>query len=73
MRKTNRGWIGVHLIREAVKIMQEKGCRDFSAYVQKQNVNLFEHLGWVKTGESVTYHGVYHEKMAIDMNRLTKR
>lgn len=73
VRKTNRGWIGVHLIREAVKIMQEKGCRDFSAYVQKQNVNLFEHLGWVKTGESVTYHGVYHEKMAIDMNRLTKR
>ncbi len=68
--KTHWGGLGSQLVRGAVKIMRDRGCRDFSAYIQIQNVGFFEHLGWTKMGESVMYHGVCHEKMTIAMHPL---
>ena len=59
--------IGTSLIRMAVGSAHARGCRVFLAYVQKQNVAMFERLHWRSLRE-VTLHGRLHDFMQADLS-----
>jgi putative N-acetyltransferase (TIGR04045 family) len=63
-----RGILGPALIRKAVEIVCERGCQRFIAYIQKQNVRLFQRLGWRRTGETVLYSGNVHLVMEANLD-----
>jgi putative N-acetyltransferase (TIGR04045 family) len=54
------------LIRLAVSTAHARGCRQFFAHVQEQNVALFEKLDW-HAGEPVLLHGRPHRRMEADL------
>lgn len=60
------GRLGAELIRLAVGTAHGEGCKLFLAYVQMQNVPLFEKLNWAPLGEKVL-HGHRHMKMQADL------
>ena len=60
------GRLGAELIRLAVGTAHGRGCKLFQAYVQMQNVPLFEKLNWTALGE-MTVHGMPHMKMRADL------
>jgi putative N-acetyltransferase (TIGR04045 family) len=66
--KTYRGLgaVGGGLIRLAVCSAHARGCRGFLAYVQSQNVLLFQHMHWRSLGE-FEFHGKPHHRMEADL------
>lgn len=56
------GRLGAELIRLAVSTAHARGCTEFLAHVQAQNVLLFRRLHW-DTLEVVTLHGMPHHRM----------
>lgn len=65
------GWrrhaqLGTGLIRLAVGSAHARGCREFLAHVQMQNVPLFERLHWQQEGEAVLA-GMPHALMRADL------
>ncbi len=61
------GMLGASLIRLAVSSAHARGCRNFLAHVQAQNVPLFHKLNW-QTLEQVELHGMLHHRMRADLS-----
>lgn len=61
--------LGAPLVRFAVRTAGELGGRTMIAHIQPPNVGFFEHLGWHQVGEPVTFVGLPHQTMAIDLRR----
>lgn len=59
--------LGGPLVRFAVRTAGMLGGKQMIAYIQPQNVAVFEHLGWIGTGPLVDYVGQPHQKMVIDL------
>ena len=59
--------LGAPLVRFAVATAAERGGREMEAYIQPANVTFFEWLGWRPTGGRVTYAGIAHQRMLIDL------
>lgn len=59
--------IGPRLCKLAEKVVIERGCRQFLAYIQLQNVRFFERLGWQKVGEPVIHCGQPHQIMQASL------
>jgi putative N-acetyltransferase (TIGR04045 family) len=62
-----RHGLGAPLVRFAVATAAERGGREMEAYIQPANVTFFEWLGWRPTGGPVTYAGILHQRMLIDL------
>lgn len=60
------GRLGAELIRLAVCTAQGRGCDQFLAHVQTQNVPLFKRQHWAPLRE-VDLHGVPHTEMQADL------
>lgn len=60
--------LGTGLIRLAVSSAHARGCRDFLAHVQMQNVPLFERLHWRQDG-GADLHGLPHALMRADLRQ----
>ncbi|NTI78437.1 MSMEG_0567/Sll0786 family nitrogen starvation N-acetyltransferase [Rhizobium rhizogenes] len=60
------GRLGAELIRLAVSTANGRGCREFHAHVQIQNVPLFKRLHWVPVQET-NIHGVPHMHMLASL------
>lgn len=58
--------LGTGLIRLAVRSAHARGCREFLAHVQMQNVPLFERLHWHQE-DVVTLLGMPHALMRADL------
>lgn len=63
----SRGRIGTHLIRLAVSSARARGCREFLAHIQSQNLALFQRLHWHTLGE-VMLHGRAHHLVRADLD-----
>jgi putative N-acetyltransferase (TIGR04045 family) len=61
------GALGVSLIKLAVSSAHARGCRQFYAHVQAQNVLLFQKLHWT-TLEVKDLHGRSHHLMEADLD-----
>ncbi len=61
------GRIGATLIRLAVSSANTRGCDEFFAHVQSQNVALFERLHWYTVAEEAL-HGRPHHRMRADLD-----
>ena len=59
--------VGPRLCRLAEKVVIERGCQRFLAYIQAQNVRFFERLAWQKVGEPITYCGEPHQLMQASL------
>jgi putative N-acetyltransferase (TIGR04045 family) len=59
--------IGTGLIKLAVGMAHARGCRTFLAYVQAQNVMMFEQLHWLTLYE-IEVHGRPHYLMRADLS-----
>jgi putative N-acetyltransferase (TIGR04045 family) len=59
--------LGAPLVRFAVATAAARGGREMEAYVQPANVTFFEWLGWRRVGGLVTYAGIPHQRMLIDL------
>jgi putative N-acetyltransferase (TIGR04045 family) len=64
--------LGGPLVRFAVRTAGQRGGDQMIAFIQPQNVAVFEHLGWRRVGPLVDYVGQPHQKMIIGLTtRLT--
>jgi putative N-acetyltransferase (TIGR04045 family) len=61
-----RARLGAALIRTAVGTARARGCKQFLAHVQQQNVKMFETLHW-QSLESCDVHGRPHSLMQADL------
>jgi putative N-acetyltransferase (TIGR04045 family) len=61
------GALGVSLIRLAVSSANARGCRQFFAHVQSQNVLLFQKLHWTSL-DVMDFHGRPHHLMEADLD-----
>ena len=59
--------LGAPLVRFAVATAAARGGRTMIAHIQPPNVAFFERLGWHRVGEPVTFVGLPHQTMAIDL------
>jgi putative N-acetyltransferase (TIGR04045 family) len=59
--------LGAPLVRFAVATAGARGGREMEAYIQPANVTFFERLGWRPTGGLVSYAGIAHQRMLIDL------
>jgi putative N-acetyltransferase (TIGR04045 family) len=59
--------LGAPLVRFAVATAAARGGREMEAYIQPANVRFFEWLGWRPTGGLVSYAGIAHQRMLIDL------
>ena len=59
--------LGAPLVRFAVATAGASGGREMEAYIQPANVRFFEWLGWRTAGGLVTYAGIAHQRMLIDL------
>ncbi len=59
--------LGAPLVRFAVATAAARGGREMEAYIQPANVTFFERLGWRPIGGLVTYAGIAHQRMLIDL------
>ncbi|GIW46454.1 MAG: putative N-acetyltransferase YjcF [Deltaproteobacteria bacterium] len=62
------GRVGSNLVKLAVQVVKSRGCKEFLAYIQPQNVRFFERLGWRAVGEPVLYHGRPHQLMRANLD-----
>jgi radical SAM protein (TIGR04043 family)/putative N-acetyltransferase (TIGR04045 family) len=60
-----RRGIGISLVRKAMAEVKSRGCHNFYANIQEQNVRLFQRLGWSLTGENCVLSNVVHYKMQV--------
>lgn len=60
------GALGAALIRLAVCSAHARGCTQFLAHVQRQNVSLFRRFHW-RTVEEIELHGRPHHRMEADL------
>jgi putative N-acetyltransferase (TIGR04045 family) len=61
------GALGQGLIRLAVSSAHARGCRQFFAHVQAQNVLMFQKLHWASL-DLVEFHGRPHHLMQADLD-----
>jgi putative N-acetyltransferase (TIGR04045 family) len=61
--------LGAPLVRFAVATAGARGGREMEAYIQPANVTFFERLGWRRVGVLVSYAGIPHQRMLIDLAR----
>jgi putative N-acetyltransferase (TIGR04045 family) len=61
------GALGVSLIKLAVSSAHARGCQQFFAHVQAQNVMLFQKLHWT-TLDVMEFHGRPHHLMEADLD-----
>lgn len=61
--------VGTLLVTEAAKIVKKQGCTKFLAYIQPQNVEFFQKLGWKLTGKEVWINTIIHKLMEADLSR----
>jgi len=59
--------IGPRLCKLAEKVVIKRGCQQFLAYIQLQNVRFFERLGWQIVGEPVIHFGQPHQIMQASL------
>jgi len=59
--------LGAPLVRFAVATAGARGGREMEAFIQPANVTFFEWLGWRPTGPLVSYAGIAHQRMLIDL------
>jgi radical SAM protein (TIGR04043 family)/putative N-acetyltransferase (TIGR04045 family) len=64
-----RRGLGSRLVRQAMAEVQSRGCHNFYAQIQEQNVKFFQRLGWSLTGESSVLSGVVHYGMQVVFDR----
>ena len=62
------GIIGMRLVRFAVSTAAAAGGDVMDAFVQLQNVNFFERLGWDHNGSPVPYYGLPHQPMTFRLS-----
>ncbi|HEY6312974.1 MAG TPA: MSMEG_0567/Sll0786 family nitrogen starvation N-acetyltransferase [Streptosporangiaceae bacterium] len=65
--------LGAPLVRFAVATSGARGGREMEAYIQPANVTFFERLGWRRVGGLVSYAGIPHQRMLIDLARSLPR
>ena len=65
--------LGAPLVRFAVRTAAEAGGGKMIAHIQPSNVGFFEHLGWYTVGGPVSYVGLPHQTMAIDLPLVLRR
>jgi radical SAM protein (TIGR04043 family)/putative N-acetyltransferase (TIGR04045 family) len=63
---------GTHLVKEAMKRVQKKGCRVFTAHIQEKNVSFFLGLGWKPRGPVKLHLGYPHQKMEANLSLVRK-
>ena len=63
------GIVGMRLVRFAVSTAAVAGGDVMDAFVQLQNVNFFERLGWEHNGPPVLYYGLPHQPMTFELSR----
>jgi GNAT superfamily N-acetyltransferase len=59
--------LGGPLVRFAVKTAGALGGAEMVAFIQPQNVPVFEHLGWCAVGRPTVYVGRPHQQMRISL------
>jgi len=59
--------LGAGLVYRAVSTANARGCDDFTATVQSQNVRFFRRLQW-EALDSCVLHGVPHTRMRADLD-----
>ena len=59
--------IGARLVRFAVSWAAQSGGDVMDAMVQVQNVRFFERLGWQRSAAPVSYYGLPHQPMIIEL------
>ena len=59
--------LGAPLVRFAVATAGARGGREMEAFIQPANVRFFEWLGWRPAGGLMTYAGIAHQRMLIDL------
>lgn len=59
--------LGAPLVRFAVATAGAGGGREMEAYIQPANVTFFEWLGWRPVDGLVSYAGIPHQRMVIDL------
>lgn len=59
--------VGPRLCKLAEKVVIERGCHRFLAYIQLQNVRFFERLGWRQVGDPVLHFGEPHQLMQASL------
>lgn len=64
--------IGPRLCKLAEKVVIERGCQRFLAYIQLQNIRFFERLGWHCVGEPVDHFGQPHQMMQASLAAAKK-
>ena len=65
--RRNGAAIGPGLCQLAERVVIERGCHRFLAYIQLQNIRFFERLGWQKEGEPELHHGQPHQLMRASL------
>jgi putative N-acetyltransferase (TIGR04045 family) len=65
--RRNTDAVGPRLCKLAEKVVIERGCHRFLAFIQLQNVRFFERLGWQKVGEPVLHFGELHQEMQASL------
>jgi len=69
----NANAVGPRLCKLAEKVVIQRGCHRFLAYIQLQNTRFFERLGWHCVGEPVEHFGQPHQLMQASLASATKR
>jgi len=63
---------GSALVKEAMKRVQKKGCRIFTAHIQEKNIPFFAELGWKPVGPIKSLLGHPHQKMEANLTLVPK-
>ena len=63
---------GSGLVREAMKRVQKKGCKIFTAHIQEKNVPFFLKLGWTPMEPVKLHFGHLHQKMQANLDLVPK-
>ena len=65
------GIVGMRLVRFAVSTAAAAGGEVMDAFVQLQNVNFFQRLGWKHNGPPVPYYGLAHQPMTFELSEAS--
>lgn len=63
--------LGAPLVRFAVRSAAALGGQEMEAFIQPANVAFFRWLGWRPDGGLVDYAGIPHQRMLIDLTRVS--
>ncbi len=59
---------GALLVKEAMKRVKKRGCRNFTAKIQANNISFFKKCGWEPIGAIKDHFGLPHIEMRADLN-----